>query len=165
MHRFNLTYAENLPAMEGKQQWDIVDTGFKLCAPVQNRPPGRPRKTRIRAQAEGKGLGGRQKKCSRCGRLGHRGTNCKESIDPAFAEDEHWGAENAPENALATAPSSPPSATSSLPTTPSSPPAPSSPPTAPSSTAAPSSPTALVRYVFYYMFMHSLCNFIISYSS
>ena len=167
VHRFNLTYAKNLPTMEGKQQWDVVDTRFKLCAPVQNRPPVRPRKTRIslRAQAEGKGLGGRKKKCSRCGRLGHRGTHCKESIDLAFGEDKHWGAENALENALAIAPSSPPSATTSLPTTPSSPPAPSSPPTAPSSAPAPSSLTALVRYVFYYMFMHSLCNFIISYSS
>ena len=96
---FNATYADNLPAMEGKQQWDVVDPGFKLCAPVQNRPPGRPRKTRIRAKSEGKGLGGRRKKCPRCGRLGHHGNKCKESIDPAFGEeDEHWGADNAPEH-------------------------------------------------------------------
>ena len=87
--RFNATYAENLPAMEGKQQWDVVDPGFKLSAPLQNRAPGRPRKTRIRAKSEGKGLGGRRKKCGRCGRLGHRGTHCKESIDPAFGEEEH----------------------------------------------------------------------------
>ena len=96
---FNATYADNLPAMEGKQQWDVVDPGFKLCAPVQNRPPCRPRKTRIRATSEGKGLGGRRKKCPRCGRLGHHGNKCKESIDPAFGEeDEHWGADNAPEH-------------------------------------------------------------------
>ena len=96
---FNATYADNLPAMEGKQQWDVVDPGFKLCAPVQNRPHGRPRKTRIRAKSEGKGLGGRRKKCPRCGRLGHHGNKCKESIDPAFGEeDEHWGADNAPEH-------------------------------------------------------------------
>ncbi|XP_073355548.1 uncharacterized protein [Aegilops tauschii subsp. strangulata] len=65
------------------------------------------RKTRIRAQSEGICLGGRRKKCSRCGRLGHRGTHCKEPIDPAFGEDEHWGADNAgteaPESAQATA--------------------------------------------------------------
>lgn len=36
--KFNATYTDNLPAMEGKQQWGIVDPGFKLCAPVQNRP-------------------------------------------------------------------------------------------------------------------------------
>ena len=98
--RFNATYAENLPAMEGKQQWDVVDPGFKLSAPLQNRAPGRPRKTRIRAKSEGKGLGGRRKKCGRCGRLGHRGTHCKESIDPAFGEEEHWGAENATDEPL-----------------------------------------------------------------
>jgi hypothetical protein len=100
--KFNATYAENVPAMEGKQQWDVVDPGFILSAPVQNRPPGRPRKTRIRAKSEGKGLGGRRKKCSRCGRLGHRGSHCKESIDPAFGEEEHWGAENATDDPLAT---------------------------------------------------------------
>ena len=93
--RFNATYAENLPAMEGKQQWDVVDPGFKLSAPLQNRAPGRPRKTRIRAKSEGKGLGGRKNKCSRCGKLGHKGSHCKESIDPAFGEEEHWGADNA----------------------------------------------------------------------
>uniref|UniRef100_A0A453CUQ4 Uncharacterized protein n=1 Tax=Aegilops tauschii subsp. strangulata TaxID=200361 RepID=A0A453CUQ4_AEGTS len=33
--------------MEGKQQWDMVDPGFKLCAPVLKRAAGRPRKSRI----------------------------------------------------------------------------------------------------------------------
>ena len=67
--KFNATYADNLPLLEGKQQWDVVNPRFKLCASVQNRPPGRPRKTRIRAKSEGKGLGGRKKKCKRCGEL------------------------------------------------------------------------------------------------
>ncbi|KAM0857417.1 hypothetical protein ACQ4PT_048492 [Festuca glaucescens] len=35
--RFKATYAHALPALEGKQQWDIVDPGFKLCAPVLKR--------------------------------------------------------------------------------------------------------------------------------
>ncbi|KAE8791176.1 hypothetical protein D1007_34369 [Hordeum vulgare] len=139
---------------EGKQQWDIVDPGFKLSTPVQHRPPGRPRKTRIRAQSEGKGLGGRRKKCSRCGRLGHRVTHFKKSIDPAFGEDEHGGADNAGtearESAQATAqteaPNSPPTApsspavASSPPPATSSPAAASSPPPATSSPAAPGSP-------------------------
>lgn len=81
--------------MEGKQKWNIVDHGFKLCAPVQNRPPGRQRKTRIRAKSEDKGLGGRRTRCSHCGQLGHHGSHCKEAIDPAFGEDDHWGAANA----------------------------------------------------------------------
>ncbi|KAM0896486.1 hypothetical protein ACQ4PT_023140 [Festuca glaucescens] len=36
--RFKATYAHALPALEGKQQWDIVDPDFKLCAPVLKRP-------------------------------------------------------------------------------------------------------------------------------
>jgi len=100
--KFKATYADNLPLLEGKQQWDVVDPGFKLSAPLQNRPPGRPRKTRIRAKSEGKGLGGRKNKCSRCGKLGHKGSHCKESIDPAFGEEEHWGANNANDEPLAT---------------------------------------------------------------
>ncbi|KAM0905549.1 hypothetical protein ACQ4PT_017300 [Festuca glaucescens] len=36
--RFKATYVHALPALEGKQQWDIVDPGFKLCAPVLKRP-------------------------------------------------------------------------------------------------------------------------------
>ncbi|XP_020152563.1 uncharacterized protein [Aegilops tauschii subsp. strangulata] len=66
VEKFRATYADNLPALEGKQQWEIVNPGFKLSAPVQNRAPGRPRKTRIRSSSEGKGLGPRRKKCGRC---------------------------------------------------------------------------------------------------
>ncbi|KAM0924857.1 hypothetical protein ACQ4PT_004756 [Festuca glaucescens] len=35
--RFKATYAHALPALEGKQQWDIVDPGFKLCPPALKR--------------------------------------------------------------------------------------------------------------------------------
>ena len=72
-----------------------------MCSSA-NRPPSRPRKTRIRAKSEGKGLGGRKKKCKRCGKLGHRASHCKESIDPAFGEEEHWGADNATDEPLGT---------------------------------------------------------------
>ncbi|VAI27652.1 unnamed protein product [Triticum turgidum subsp. durum] len=97
---FKKTYAENLPALEGKQQWDIVDPGFKLSPPVQNKAaPGRPRKTRIKPTSEGKGLGPRKRKCKRCGGLGHLLKTCKKAIDPAFGEeDAHWGADNAEED-------------------------------------------------------------------
>ncbi|KAE8786229.1 hypothetical protein D1007_40016 [Hordeum vulgare] len=79
---FRATYAENIPALEGKQQWDIVDPGFKLCAPIQARPPGRPRKQRIRSSTEGKGLGPRKYKCKRCDNADdHPTTN-----EPAQAE-------------------------------------------------------------------------------
>ena len=101
---FRATYADNLPALEGKQQWDCVDPGFKLCAPVQNRPPGRPRKQRIRSTSEGKGLGPRKYKCKRCGRCGHKTKGCKESVDPTFREEEHWGADNADDHPTADEP-------------------------------------------------------------
>ena len=94
--RFNATYVDNVPSIEGKHQWTTVDPGFVLHAPVQGRAPGRPRKVRIRSSAEGrKGLGPRKRKCKRCGGSGHFARTCKNAVDPAFGEDEHWGAENA----------------------------------------------------------------------
>ena len=84
--RFKATYAYALPAMEGKQQWDMVDPGFKLCAPVLKRAAGRPRKSRIRPRSEGAGLGARKRKCTRCGGSGHFGKYCDNTIDPAAGE-------------------------------------------------------------------------------
>jgi hypothetical protein len=60
--RFKATYAHALPAPEGKQQWDIVDPDFKLCAPILKRAAGRPRKSRIRPRSKGSGLGARKRK-------------------------------------------------------------------------------------------------------
>jgi hypothetical protein len=54
--KFNETYANNVPCMEGKHQWTSVDPGFVLHAPVLRRAPGRPRNVRIRSCAE-TGLG------------------------------------------------------------------------------------------------------------
>ncbi|KAM0833403.1 hypothetical protein ACQ4PT_064285 [Festuca glaucescens] len=92
--RFKATYAHALPALEGKQQCDIVDPGFKLCAPVLKRPAGRPRKSRIRPRSEGAGLGARKRKCTRCARSGHFAKYCDNTVDPAFGEcfeDENDG--------------------------------------------------------------------------
>ncbi|KAM0858658.1 hypothetical protein ACQ4PT_047699 [Festuca glaucescens] len=83
--RFKATYAHALPALEGKQQWDKVDTGFKLCAPILKRT-GRPRKSRIRPCSEGGGLGARRRKCTRCGGSGHFAKYCDNTVDPAFGE-------------------------------------------------------------------------------
>ena len=84
--RFRATYAHALPALEGKQQWDKVDPGFRLCAPVLKRAAGRPRKSRYRRRSEGAGLGARQRKCKRCGGSGHFGKYCDNVVDPAFGE-------------------------------------------------------------------------------
>ena len=81
--RFKATYAYALPAMEGKQQLDMVDPGFKLCAPVLKRAAGRPRKSRIRPRSEGAGLGARKRKCTRCGGSGHFGKYCDNTVDPS----------------------------------------------------------------------------------
>ncbi len=43
--KFWASYAENVPALLGKDQWNIVDPLFKLHSPVLTRPPGKPRKT------------------------------------------------------------------------------------------------------------------------
>jgi hypothetical protein len=75
--------------MVGKQQWDIVNPGFVLHAPVQGRAPGIPRKTRIRSSAEETRLGPRKRKCKRCGGLGHIARNYRNVVDPTFGEDQH----------------------------------------------------------------------------
>jgi hypothetical protein len=96
--KFNATYVENVPSMMEKQQWNIVDLGFVLHAPVQGRAPGRPKKSRIRSSAEGRGgLGPRKRKCKRCGGSGHIARTCKYTVDASFGEDQHWSAENAQE--------------------------------------------------------------------
>jgi hypothetical protein len=52
--KFKAAYADNAPALLGKDQWNIVDPGFKLHSPVLTRPPGRPRKNRFRTGEEGR---------------------------------------------------------------------------------------------------------------
>lgn len=86
--KFKAAYADNVPALLGKDQWTIVDPGFKLRAPVLTRPPGRPRKNRIRASAEG-GVR-RQRKCRRCGIPGHIGRLCSNPVNPAFGEHDQY---------------------------------------------------------------------------
>jgi hypothetical protein len=86
--KFNATYAENVPSIEAKQQWEIMNPCFVLNAPVQTRALGRPRKTRIRSSVEGSGLGQRKRKCKRCGGLRHIARNCKNAVDPAFEVEQ-----------------------------------------------------------------------------
>ena len=37
--KFSAAYAYNVPALVGKDQWIIVDPGFKLHSPLLTRPP------------------------------------------------------------------------------------------------------------------------------
>jgi hypothetical protein len=64
--KLKATYAENVPSIKAKHQWEVMDPNFVLNAPVQTRAPGRPRKTRIRSSVEDRGLGPRKRKCKRC---------------------------------------------------------------------------------------------------
>ena len=52
--KFRDAYAENVHALLGKDQWNIVDPRFKLYSLVLTRPPRRPWKNRIRAGEEGR---------------------------------------------------------------------------------------------------------------
>jgi hypothetical protein len=84
--KFKAAYASNVPALLGKDQWNIVDPGFKLHSPVLTRPPGRPRKNRIRRGEEGRVK--RQRKCKKCGTLGHIARLCTNPVDASFGEEE-----------------------------------------------------------------------------
>jgi hypothetical protein len=54
--KFKAAYADNVTALLGKDQWNIVDPGFKLHSPVLTRPLGRPMKNRFRTGEEGRVL-------------------------------------------------------------------------------------------------------------
>ena len=97
--KFMASYADNVPALLGKDQWNIVDPGFKLHAPVITRPPGRPRNQRIRAGEEGRLP--KKRACKKCGVLGHIARLCTNAVDASFGEEERWTVANAEENAAA----------------------------------------------------------------
>ena len=84
--KFMAAYADNVPALLGKDQWNIVDPGFKLHAPVITRPPGRPRNQRIRAGEEGRLP--KKRACKKCGVLGHVARLCTNEVDASFGEEE-----------------------------------------------------------------------------
>jgi len=95
--KFMATYADNVPALLGKDQWNIVDPGFKLHSPVMTRPPGRPKKNRFRTGEEG-----RLPKicaCRKCGVLGHIARLCTNLVEASFGEEERWTSANAEDNA------------------------------------------------------------------
>ncbi|KAE8818050.1 hypothetical protein D1007_04151 [Hordeum vulgare] len=97
--KFMAAYADNVPALLGKDQWNIVDPGFKLHAPVITRPPGRPRNQRIRAGEEGRLT--KKRACKKYGVLGHIARLCTNAVDASFGEEERWTTANAEENATA----------------------------------------------------------------
>ena len=84
-------YADSVPSLRGKDQWEIVEPSIKLCPPVLTRPPGRPRKNRIRGSAEGTNI--RRRKCKRCGLTGHIKRLCTNPVPMGFGEEGYEGVE------------------------------------------------------------------------
>jgi len=74
VRKLQAAYAGQIPNLTDKQQWPVVDKGFKVFPPVAKtkRPPGRQRKNRILGCLERTGKATRQVTCKKCGELGHR---------------------------------------------------------------------------------------------
>nr|KAJ0187804.1 hypothetical protein LSAT_V11C900501810 [Lactuca sativa] len=69
--------------MPGQDQW-AQKNGEKIYPPIIKRPPGRPRKNRIKSSDESK----RRHKCPRCGEYGHREKTCKNPASQSFDQSE-----------------------------------------------------------------------------
>ncbi|MFS7939966.1 putative transcription factor interactor and regulator CCHC(Zn) family [Helianthus anomalus] len=70
-----LAYTLEVASMPTKDQWLHIDNKEKIYPPAIKRPPGRPRKKRIRPGHEPK----KRQKCPRCGEYGHREKTCNNS--------------------------------------------------------------------------------------
>ena len=83
--KMSAAYADNVPALLGKHQWEFVDPGVHIFGPRLVREAIRPIKNRIRSPAEGKGKK-RQRKCGRCGQFGHKKANCNNEVTMEFLD-------------------------------------------------------------------------------
>ncbi|CAO2038750.1 unnamed protein product [Urochloa humidicola] len=79
VERFQKAYEGAVMPMTDRNQWPKVDLGFKLWPPRLKRAAGRSRSRRIKGVEEGGKLTG-QKKCRRCGQLGHMMKTCNETV-------------------------------------------------------------------------------------
>ncbi|KAE8804763.1 hypothetical protein D1007_19178 [Hordeum vulgare] len=97
--KFMAAYADNVPALLGKDQWNIVDPRFKLHSHVMTRPPGRLMKNRFKTREEGRLP--KRRACRKCGVLGHIARLCTNPVTASFGEEERWTTANAEENVAA----------------------------------------------------------------
>ena len=75
--KLQAAYAGEIPNITDKQQWPVVDKGFKVYPPVakKKKGSGRQKKNRILSCPERTGKATRQVTCKTCGELGHRATS------------------------------------------------------------------------------------------
>ena len=99
--KFKLAYADNVPALLGREQWDEYNPGFKLHPPALHRAPVRPRVNRLRPGAEGAAV--KRRPCKRCGIEGHIQRLCNNAAPSILVTDQGWGADEAAEAAEETA--------------------------------------------------------------
>ncbi|KAK1431840.1 hypothetical protein QVD17_08555 [Tagetes erecta] len=90
IEKSKLAYALQIAPMPTKDQWVHIDTEEKIYPPNIKRPPGRPRKNRIKPGDEQK----KRHKCGRCGEYGHHQKTCKNAASQDQPSTSKRGREN-----------------------------------------------------------------------
>nr|KAJ0204105.1 hypothetical protein LSAT_V11C500286440 [Lactuca sativa] len=79
--KFREAYALEVAPMPGKDQWVHIETNEKIYPPIIKRPPGRPKKNRIKPPDEPTK---KRHRCHRCGMYGHQQRTCKNPAREGF---------------------------------------------------------------------------------
>ncbi|KAG5557159.1 hypothetical protein RHGRI_007430 [Rhododendron griersonianum] len=78
---YRQVYSKPIYPVASLLKGDVVDCGTSILPPLSKKPPGRPKKKRIRSNGEKV----REMKCGRCGKMGnHNKLPCKEDLRPGF---------------------------------------------------------------------------------
>ncbi|XP_058216320.1 uncharacterized protein LOC131327266 [Rhododendron vialii] len=78
---YRQVYSKPIYSVASLLKGDVVDCGTSILPPLSKKPPGRPKKKRIRSNGEKV----REMKCGRCGKIeNHNKLTCKEDLRPSF---------------------------------------------------------------------------------